>query len=1146
MTGSELVATNTKTAQENDWNRTKEVSNQIPSLSFVGKRTINITDDQTINLKLNAIDDGPVTFRIETNTVDAHFVYRDDTTAVLNVTLRRRDYQCDLSVTAMDEQGFYAPPVRLDLIICDGCSRHGRCDFDTIQTDSEQCSFRKVKCICDPYWEGSSCELDFDGCRGSPCSLNRSCADVNAYVHKTTGIAFNCSQCPQGYSKDGNKCLDIDECNKTSDGCNQKCVNTIGSFYCECDAGYALSTDRRTCEDIDECETHLDNCEQICTNAVGSFTCGCFSGFTYNVSMKVCTRTALLNVCDGRAIDCKQTAGCTSVNGTAICFCQKGFQLSNQGTTCIDSDECVYNPCSQICHNSIGGFSCHCLQGYELGKDNRTCIECKYPKYGNYCQGTCSCGTHGVQCHHVKGCKCESGWQGNECQQDIDECTQVPNICSDPFSVCTNLAGTYTCQCVDGFKKNESGRCQDIDECSDPYWNKCSQLCSNTLRGFTCGCKQGYQLDHQDRYKCIDVDECAKGSSGCEQICVNTPGLYNCYCEYGYKLRTDRKTCEKETNVCAKLGNMNCSQICLVVDRKPVCVCQQGYFLDTDGNTCKDINECEKKTSCSQPDNCFNMDGSFSCYCSDGYRLDNDGVTCRECDEFHYGKNCNNTCNCGIGAAGCDKLKGCICKPGWQGPRCETDVNECLLNNSLCLGKHQMCINTAGSYVCTCQNGYIRESNSSVDCKDLNECDDPVLNICDQNCTNTNGSYSCTCNEGFIWQDNRCVDINECERSNNCQHICDNLQGSYRCLCYTGFKIDVDNTMECKPITECPRNETEFCASKRAQCAIRRGNAVCQCSKGFEWNSEHGDCIDIIDCDANARCNQQCIEEIGGYACACSNGYRLLENNVTCVACDNNTYAAGCSEICKCFHNNAVNETQTCDHVNGTCICKAGWEGRCDRDIDECTRNPQICRGTLNSGCHNTIGGYECSCLRGYVRQGNQCIPDGETVVVMAVKLDVALGDGVNLNVMATYEYFSNAAKIAVSNRGEFLMKMKVYINRENDERIHTHQQTHIVNIYLNLMMEKLKRIEIISLASGSLIIDYNIYIFNTQEVVGNLTLTNVELASGASVMFENKSSGILDVKVAGRMVTSHPSDEELCKLYKLTFPTCNNGYMCT
>ncbi|KAK3579903.1 hypothetical protein CHS0354_031421 [Potamilus streckersoni] len=1127
MTGNELVAANTVAVQETALIGENQVSNQIPSLRFEGKKNLTVTGDQQINLKFIVVDNGPVTFHFDTNTVDAQFVYTDNKSAEVNFTLGR-DYQCALSVTAQDEQGYFAPSVSVDLIICDGCSQHGSCDLDTYQTDYGMCSFKRVKCICEPYWEGSSCQLDFDGCKGSPCSFNRSCTDVEASEHKKTGVAFMCSQCPQGYLKDSDKCLDIDECNEISDKCNQKCVNAEGSFSCECEEGFALSTDGRTCEDIDECERNLDNCDQICTNGVGNFTCGCFPGFKHNVSMNICIRTEVPNVCDKPAINCNLTSGCTSNNGSATCFCAKGFQLSNEGTKCLDIDECVSSPCSQSCSNFDGGFSCHCFQGYDLEKDKRTCVECKYPKYGNYCQETCNCGTHGVRCDPVKGCKCESGWEGNNCQQDIDECTQDPNICVDPYSLCENLSGTYTCQCVYGFKKNETGRCQDIDECSDPYFNKCSQLCINTLGGFTCGCEKGYQLDQKDQYKCVDVDECKIGTSGCEQICENVPGQFNCYCYYGYKLKTDRKTCEKEADVCAKIGSINCSHICLVENGKPACLCKEGYFLDTDRNTCKDINECETNTSCSQPRNCFNINGSFSCYCDDGYRLENDGVTCRECDKFHYGKNCNNTCNCEIGAVRCDKLKGCICKPGWYGPSCATDVNECLLNNSLCPGKHQKCINTAGSYTCGCENGYIRKSNLSLDCTDLDECEDSMLNTCDQNCNNTDGFYACTCNEGFKMQERRCVDVNECERPNACQHICDNLQGSYRCLCHTGFKVDVDNTTNCKPITECPKSQTELCLDKGAQCAISRGQAVCQCSKGFEWNRVKEECTDIKDCTVNARCNQICIEGIGGYTCACWDGYRLQQNNITCVACDNNTYGAGCKAKCECVHNNAGNDNQTCNHVNGTCMCKNGWEGICDLDIDECTRKTHTCQDIPYAGCHNTIGGYECSCLRGYVRQNNRCVADGsitstaapppavdEAAVAMSVKLDVAVEKGVNLNLTATYDAFSNAAKVA------------------------------LVGFYRQRLMDNLRRIVILSLAFGSLAVDYKIYILNSPVIVANLTLTNVELASGTSVWFQNASVGVRDVKVAGRLVPSKPSEEELCTIYQLSSATCSDGYIC-
>ena len=33
-------------------------------------------------------------------------------------------------------------------------------------------------------------------------------------------------------------CLDIDECMDEDHGCNQTCVNTPGSYYCNCDSGF--------------------------------------------------------------------------------------------------------------------------------------------------------------------------------------------------------------------------------------------------------------------------------------------------------------------------------------------------------------------------------------------------------------------------------------------------------------------------------------------------------------------------------------------------------------------------------------------------------------------------------------------------------------------------------------------------------------------------------------------------------------------------------------------------------------------------------------------------------------------------------------------------------------------------------------------
>lgn len=40
---------------------------------------------------------------------------------------------------------------------------------------------------------------------------------------------------------------DMNECDMHKGGCDQICVNTIGSFHCECDDGYSLMGDSTTC-----------------------------------------------------------------------------------------------------------------------------------------------------------------------------------------------------------------------------------------------------------------------------------------------------------------------------------------------------------------------------------------------------------------------------------------------------------------------------------------------------------------------------------------------------------------------------------------------------------------------------------------------------------------------------------------------------------------------------------------------------------------------------------------------------------------------------------------------------------------------------------------------------------------------------------
>ncbi|XP_032303996.1 epidermal growth factor-like protein 7 isoform X1 [Coturnix japonica] len=45
----------------------------------------------------------------------------------------------------------------------------------------------------------------------------------------------------------------------------------------------------------------------------------------------------------------------------------------------------------------------------------------------------------------------------------------------------------------------------------------------------------------------------------------------------------------------------------------------------------------------------------------------------------------------------------CACPPGWMGPSCQTDVDECASQSHGC---SQLCVNTAGSFHCACRDGF--------------------------------------------------------------------------------------------------------------------------------------------------------------------------------------------------------------------------------------------------------------------------------------------------------------------------------------------------------------------------------------------------------------------------------------------------------
>ena len=68
--------------------------------------------------------------------------------------------------------------------------------------------------------------------------------------------------------------------------------------------------------------------------------------------------------------------------------------------------------------------------------------------------------------------------------------------------------GSYACDCNNGFVRKDD-QCQDIDECSESTdtCDKGTSTCKNTVGSFTCQCLPGYKQLMYDKSTC-EIDAC--------------------------------------------------------------------------------------------------------------------------------------------------------------------------------------------------------------------------------------------------------------------------------------------------------------------------------------------------------------------------------------------------------------------------------------------------------------------------------------------------------------------------------------------------------------------------------------------------------------------------------------------------------------
>jgi hypothetical protein len=276
--------------------------------------------------------------------------------------------------------------------------------------------------------------FDVDECSLGVCHADASCTN-------SVG-SFTCV-CDPGFAGTGITCTDIDECTTAADDCDvhATCTNTAGSFSCACTTGYA--GDGRTCTDVDECTAMTDNCHlrATCANTEGGFTCACIAG--YAGTGVTCTD---IDECVLGIDDCHADANCTNLPGLFSCACKSGF-TGDGVLSCADVDECAANTdncnVNASCTNTQGAFTCACNPGYSGGGVSCTDInECT--ANSDNCHATAIC----TNTPGAFSCACQAGYDGDgvtctyQCPQPVPT-GPLPRVHTLPIR-CTTLTGLYT------------------------------------------------------------------------------------------------------------------------------------------------------------------------------------------------------------------------------------------------------------------------------------------------------------------------------------------------------------------------------------------------------------------------------------------------------------------------------------------------------------------------------------------------------------------------------------------------------------------------------------------------------------------------------------------------------------------------------
>jgi len=433
-----------------------------------------------------------------------------------------------------------------------------------------------------------------------------------------------------------------------------------GGYGCECPAGYEYDFNKKDCVDINEC-THADytkwgqandqniceggNTGAICVNVPGDFYCACAAGqykdtvfaqfgnetdgFTDPAE---CDNAKCTKMADGTGSD--TTDGGATNTGYCfggVCSCSNGEQCAQK----CDADGDGVND-----DGVVPGFDCHECKPMATCKDTDAGYECSCPinsaqdgksacNDGNQCgpglTGTLDCAAKGLSCKEEDvgyNCVCadDSTYKLDSTGKcvDVDECTETPGICNE--GNCLNTDGGFQCKCFAGYDLVLPGRsvvglpakAQQSLKSSRSGGRSAVGISSDNWQVFAINqvASQSRTGERQSQFVCKDADECANAAdnhcvdAAAGGTCQNLEGSYSCGCASGWSGDGADAT---------KYNQLNGSENGWIAP----------LFLNSPGSPdtflgCVDIDECLGGHNCHADATCVNLAGGFKCVCPAG------------------------------------------------------------------------------------------------------------------------------------------------------------------------------------------------------------------------------------------------------------------------------------------------------------------------------------------------------------------------------------------------------------------------------------------------------------------------------------------------------------------------------------------------